>query len=245
MQNKQGDIENQNMGNSETQEFANEEQDQQDVNASSNADNQGEESVETLKKKLEEMKTKFSASSREAHRLREMNIKLQEDKENLLNKEVTEQELISKYPDWDDKTAGEKEAIRDKENLAIKVKNLEIKNSAFLNEKLLNKQISDSLDLWEGEGKYPQVLEHKAEFIKFCKQKDNKGVEIEKLAKLFSYDLPPTKNKLSTSPIGTSNKRGVTNNSSGLSLDKIATIRRTNPREYQRLISEGKIGTID
>lgn len=184
---------------------------------------------------------KFKQSSKEALRLREENQKLLEEKERLAQKRtITEEELRVKYSDWDDKTKSEKEAITDKENIEIRFKALEAVNQMYVNEKKFNEQISSQIELWTATGEYKDIVAHQDEFKKFCRKDGNKGLDTDKLAKLFLYDLPVETPKRGNTPMGKSgNKKEEVKTKTYTEIDS-SNLRKTNPRLWQKMLLEGK-----
>lgn len=187
---------------------------------------------------------KFKSSQKEALRLREENLKLLEEKERLAEKkEVTIQELKDQYPDWDDMTEKEQALAKKDANNEIRIKALEARNQMYLNEKRLNREIGDQIELWEATSQYKDIISHKEDFRRYCKQDGNKGLELEKLAKLFLYELPPEKKVKGSTPMATSKNKIQEEPKKGISVEDSAALRRNNPREWQRLLKEGAFRT--
>lgn len=218
-----------------------EEAEEQNTTSAASAVESKEEEVEE-KKEEPDYREKFKQSSKEALRLREENQRLQEEKEALAEKKtVSEEELKATYPDWEDKTQAEQEALRDKENLELRVKALEARNQIYLNEQKFNKQITDQMDIWEATGEYKDIMTHQDEFKKFCRRDGNKGLEPEKLAKLFLYDLPTEEPVRGNTPMARSTGRKENmKTEKTYSSEESSQLRRSNPRKWQQMLMQGK-----
>jgi len=187
---------------------------------------------------------KFKASSKEALRLREENQKLLEEKERLAEKkDVTLEELKSQYSDWDDMTEKEQSLAKKDANNELRIQALEARNQMYLNEKKLSREIGDQIELWEATSQYKDIVAHKEEFRRYCKQDGNKGLDLEKLAKLFLYELPPEKQIKGNTPMAVSKNKAQEEPKKGISVEDSASLRKNNPREWQRLIKEGAFRT--
>ena len=188
---------------------------------------------------------KFKSSQKEALRLREENRKLLEEKELLTEKrEVTLADLRVQYPDWEDMTEREKDLAKKAANNDLRLKALEAKNQMYLNEKRLTAEISDQLEIWEATGEFGDIVSHKEEFRRFCKQDGNKGVALENLAKLFLYDLPPEKKVEGNTPFSRSVNRSKTpEKKEKMTAEQSAALRKSDPKKWNDLVAKGYFRT--
>ena len=188
-------------------------------------------------------KKKFSESTTENQRIAELNAQLLKDKEELeaklakANETPSEEELSSKYPDWDLKDGDEQERLRREEAREKRLRILEEKTAWEDDFKSLVKQ-----------SEFSSLREREDEFKSFA-YKYPKSVDLTTLAKSFLYDSPkppappekeqPPRPGLEPPTGGSKEVQG-----SGMTLEDITRLRTENPKLYLKMIREGKIKDI-
>jgi hypothetical protein len=90
--------------------------------------------------------------------------------------------------------------------------------------------------------KYPLVEENSEEFKRFCMKQQRRGMDLEDLATSFLYGLSdtPVKKPSKGSMLLPSSGGGAVAKPVGLNEEDAQKMRLSNPKEYRRLIKEGK-----
>lgn len=153
-------------------------------------------------------KKKFANSTRENQVLMAKLKKLEQKLDQLsITAPVTEQELSENYPDWDEFTQSEQKLLR--ELHALKKSKAESDKQLIT---LLEKEETQQA-LKEAYVSFPQLKEHKGEFIKYINKPTHKGAPIPVLARSFLFEGNSSQ---STAPVKTNSSVGLESGHGGL-----------------------------
>lgn len=192
-------------------------------------------------------KKKFQESSREAQiiaeREKEAKAKLEEATK---PKEVTDDLMKEKYPDWDNYDDGVKSALKNQVKLEQEVTTLKKQSSEYHNERKWDGQINSFLDENAETEKYP--IKDREAFRKFVSKPERKGMNLDVLAAAFVYEVGSTETKPEKkkgSMLESGSGQGATKkhktDKKEYTADDAKTLRENNPREYERLVRSGKL----
>ena len=155
-------------------------------------------------------------------------------------KEVSDADLKAKYDNWDDLTENEQKALRRAENAERRAEAAEAARTHYAEEDKLTQELDDFLDLAEAEGKFPDVREQVEEFKAFAREKQNRGRDLEELAKVWSFDHPKkSETKKPSTPFGNSGRQSPETKPKKMSWQQERDLRQSNPREYERMLEAG------
>ena len=98
------------------------------------------------------------------------------------------------------------------------------------------------IDTTEDKPEYVKLSGHETEFRKFCMMEAHRNTPIETLLPAFLFNLPPaTKKRGSLFENGGGGDAPETKPGEITDADQAANLRKTDPREYKRLVKSGKI----
>jgi len=211
-------------------------------------------SEETPKKPVVEVKQpeidykeKFKESSKEALTLHFKNQKITETIDEAANLPEPTEDEVREYA----KEQGEEyEDLTDLTKAIMKDTLLNKRRFEKINE--ANKESKD-INAWVGKvdhfletpetiTKYPDLMDNAEDFRSFALKQSRRGTDLEDLATSFLYGLsqsPVKKNKGSL--LMTTGGGGVEPKPAGIDEEQAKVIRVNNPKEYRRLIKQGKI----
>ncbi|MHA1400144.1 MAG: hypothetical protein ACTSQE_07330 [Candidatus Heimdallarchaeaceae archaeon] len=208
-----------------------------------NSDDVVEEEEETPPKPDVDYKEKFANSTREAQVLAEQKKKLEEQLTELTKPKVINDDYMKdRYPDWEDMTDMEKRFMKKQEVLDQKFADLNKKTNEFNNDRKWRTKTQEFASSPENIDKYPALKSQEAEFIKFSNKPSRKGLDMDTLAKVFSFEagveVKPKKKKTLFSRSSGPGKKPV---KKGYSAEEVKKIRTNSPRKYNELVRTGKI----
>lgn len=192
-------------------------------------------------------KKKFQESSREAQiiaeREKEAKAKLEEATK---PKEITDDLMKEKYPDWDAYDEGVKSALKNQVKLEQEVTALKKQSSEYHNERKWDGQINSFLDENAETEKYP--IKDREAFRKFVSKPERKGMNLDVLAAAFVYEVGSTTDKPEKkkgSMLEGGSGQGATkkhkSDKKEYTAEDAKVLRENNPREYERLVRSGKL----
>lgn len=200
------------------------------------------EEKEEEKKEEIDYKARYIGSSQEARVLLERNKLYQEAMKKAEEiKDVSNEELIKEYGEEKYTEADDDELKIMKERLIAK-KKLEIVNEALKKDQEVEKwlmQVRDFIKSDEIKTKYPELEEHKDDFVRFTAMPSRVGLDLEMLAKTFLFDkrkVPHTGNVL----LGKSSKVKVEKKTT-ITPKEAEYLRKTNFRLYKQMVVQGRI----
>ena len=205
------------------------------------------EPTEDKKKPTEEedtdWKKRYADSTREAQRLALKNDKVLDavDKAAELP-EPTDDEMKKVYTDWDVMTSVEQTMAKQMEKShrqfsIIKKATDDVKaNDEWV------KKTRDFADDPVSVQKFPGLAGKENEFVKFCNKDERKSIPLPELADWFSKTLTHNEpQRKSLMPTSTGGEKTETNNGIITDPTKAEILRKSNYREYQRMVKSGKI----
>lgn len=216
--------------------------------ADDDQDDKGKKKPETNPEDTAEYwKTKFQESSREAQiiaeREKEAKAKLEEATK---PKEITDDLMKEKYPDWDAYDDGVKAALKNQVKLEQEVTTLKKSQSEYHNERKWDSQINSFLDENTETEKYP--IKDREAFRKFVSKPERKGMNLDVLAAAFVYEVgstTPKPEKKKGSMLESGSGQGATqkhkSDKKEYTAEDAKLLRENNPREYERLVRSGKL----
>jgi len=199
-------------------------------------------------KGVEYWKNKFTESSREAQVLAEREKETKRKLEEATKpKEVTDDLMKQKYPDWDSYDDGVKAALKNTVVQDQKITALEQGQSEYLNERKWQSQIDGFLA--ENDETEKISIKDKDAFKKYCNKPERKGMNLDILAAAFAYEVgttaPAKPEKKKGSMLETGSGQGATQkhktDKKEYTADDAKMLRQNNPKEYERLVRSGKL----
>jgi hypothetical protein len=193
-------------------------------------------------------KNKFTESSRENQLERERREQAEKRAEELSKpKEVTDDLMKQKYPDWDNYDDGVKAALKNTVVQEQKIAALEKGQSEYHNERKWQSQIDGFLA--ENDETEKIVIKDKDAFKKYCNKPERKGMSLDILAAAFAYEVgttaPAQPAKKKGSMLETGSGQGATNkhktDKKEYTAEDAKMLRLNNPKEYERLVRSGKL----
>jgi len=195
-------------------------------------------------------KQKFVDSQKEAILLNERN-RIKDSRIEQLTKQdtPTDEAMRQLYPDWDTFNDIAKKAYIKVEEANLRQARLEARQQEIDDRLKLDEQVEDILE----NPKFLSKLKgREADFKRFAKKKENRGISGEILAQAFLFDAsddeaPAVEHKPNLSP-------GLERGNGGprqapkpkkLSLEDAANLRKTNYKEYMRLLNAGMIEELE
>ena len=193
-------------------------------------------------------KDKFRASSQEALTLHFKNQKLQQ---------TIEEASALPEPTEDEVRAYAKEQGEEYDDLTTLTKN--ILKKTLHNENKFQKiseaqQEARNIDDWVGKvehfvdspeviNSYPDILDNADEFKSFAMKQDRRGMNLQDLATSFLYNIGQVTAKKNKGAMLMQGGNGATEpiKPAGLTEDEAKVIRVSDPKQYRRLVKEGKI----
>jgi hypothetical protein len=143
---------------------------------------------------------------------------------------------------WDELTVFEQSMA--KKNY-IANKKFDLINDAVQSTKKIDEwatKVDEFIDSTDGKPEYVALSSHEADFRKFCMKETHRGTPIETLLPAFLFNLPPaTKKRGSMFEVGGGGTAPETKPGEITDADQAANLRKTDPREYKRLVKSGKI----
>lgn len=206
-----------------------------------------EKPVETPKEPEIDYREKFKASSQEALALHFKNEKLVDTiDEAEAMPEPTEDEVrayaLSKgaeYDELDDLTKG---VLKDTLWTNKRFNKISEANKEAKNIKDWVAKVDHFVDTPEAVNKYPELLDNAEDFRAFAIKPSRRGMDLEDLATAFLYGLAQTPVKRNKgASLNESHGGGAEPKPQGITEDQARSIRVNDPKEYRRLIKEGKI----
>ncbi len=182
-------------------------------------------------------KIKFGESTRENQRISEENAKLLRENEELRIKSakaettLSEEELSTKYPDWEFLADDQKGFIKRQESLEKDIR--EMKEAKAWNENYTNTLTQ-----------FPQLKGKEAEFKEFCYSEENIGNKnLVLLAKAFIFDKGEPAEPEKTMRKGLETPSGGTKiaPTTGWSIEDVKRLRETDPKRYLKMIQRGEL----
>lgn len=199
-------------------------------------------------KGAEYWKQKFTESSREAQILAEREKEAKRKLEEATKpKEITDETMKQKYPDWDNYDDGVKAALKNTVIQEQKINELEKGQSEYLNERKWQGQIDSFLA--ENDETEKIVIKDKEAFKKYCNKPERKGMNLDILAAAFAYEVgttaPAKPEKKKGSMLESGSGAGATGkhktDKKEYTAEDAKMLRQNNPKEYERLVRSGKL----
>lgn len=200
------------------------------------------------KDSAEYWKNKFSESTRENQVERERREAAERKAEELAKpKEITDETMKQKYPDWDNYDDAVKSALKGQVKLEQEVTTLKQSQSEYHNERKWQGQVDSFLAENTETEKYP--IKDTEAFKKYCNKPANKGINLDVLAGAFvfevgSTDTKPEPKKGSLFEGGSGQGATGKHKSDGkkkYTADDAKLLREQNPREYERKVRSGEL----
>jgi len=226
--------------------------DQDDDSKDQNKDDDKKKADEDQKPKVkpeetvEYWKEKFGHSTREAQLIAERERVANQKLEELTKpKEITDEVMKEKYPDWDNYDDAVKATLKNQIKLEQEVTNLKQSQSEYLNERKWENQVKSFLD--ENEETEIYSIKDKDAFRKFCNRADRKGMNLDILAKAYLFeakdeDKPaPKKGSMLENGSGQGASKKHTTDKKEYTAEDAKRLRENNPKEYERLIKSGAL----
>lgn len=203
-------------------------------------------------------KNKFTESARENQLERERREKAERElEESRKPKELTDDVMKGKYPDWDNYDDAVKATLKNQAKMEQEMAELKQSQSTYLNERKWNETVESFLDENGITEKYP-LKGREQEFRKYVNKADRKGMNLDVLAAAFGFEVKPpakTQEELDAEAEAAKNKkRSLLESGSGggnfkkagdgkkkYTADDAQALRKNNPREYERLIRTGEL----
>lgn len=217
------------------------------VEESPEGEGEGEEApVQQQQPQADPYKEKFVHSQREGILLNER-VKVANSRIEQLTKQdtPTEEAMRQLYPDWDSYNDVTKRAYLQLEASNLRQARTEARQQEIDARLKLDEEVEDILD----NPKFSSKLKgREAEFKRFAKKKENRGISGDILAQAFLFEAsddeaPPVEHKPNLNP-------GLERGNGGprqapkpkkLSLEEAGSLRKTNYKEYMRLLKAGMI----
>lgn len=193
---------------------------------------------EQEKQKALESSKRYITSSKEGLKLKAKLKKLEAEKAKATTVQITDNELKEKYKDWEDYTEQEQKAIRRAENAERRAAVAEEEQKKYAQEDEFTQELDDFLEIAEAEGSFPDVRDQVDEFRKFARE--NKGRDLESLAKIFTFDHPhAVQTKKPSTPFGNSGRLQEVNKPQKISWQQEEALRKNDPRKYEKMLEQG------
>lgn len=195
-------------------------------------------------------KKKFQESSRENQLERERREQAEKRAEELAKpKEITDDLMKQKYPDWENYDEAVKSALKGQARMEQELNTLKQSQSEYHNERKWQSQVDSFLDENSETERYD--IKDREGFKKFCNKPRNKGIDLEVLANAFLYEVgsttmpEPEKKPKKGSMLEDGSGQGATGKHSTdkkkYTAEDAKRLRENNPREYERLVRNGTI----
>jgi len=197
-------------------------------------------------------KKKFQESSRENQLERERREAAERKAEELAKpKEITDDLMKQKYPDWDGYDEAVKAALKGQVRVEQELTALKQSQSEYHNERKWQGQVDSFLDENAETERY--AIKDREAFKKFCNKPERKGMNIDVLAQAFLYEVgtsapaddDKSKGKRRTSMLEDGSGAGAsgkhTTDKKKYTADDAKKLRENNPREYERLVRSGEL----
>lgn len=192
-------------------------------------------------------KEKFRESSREALTLHFKNQKLTETIEEASKlPEPTEEDLVSyareQGADYDDLDQFSKNILKKTYLNEKRFEKINEVNKEYKDVQNWVGKVDNFLGAVETTAKYPELVDNAEEFRQFSLKSSRRGTDLEDLATAFLYGLTQTQGTKKKGSLLMNGGNGATQEAKPQGLDEkqLASIRMSNPKEYRRLIKEGK-----
>jgi len=208
---------------------------------------------------LQSLEEKYQTSSREGEKIPKLIKDIEDLKAELRDNTpsdtpLKDEDLLVKYPNFNDLEDYEKEQIRTAERALIMAKSTEAARVKTEQDRI-KKEEKDNFDKGFNEilinPNYSDDLKDKKDdFKEFCYGEDNLGKDIESLAKSFLYDLTKEKDKDKDKK----NRDGLESPSGGgpvepvkegYTLAEVDDMIKNDPEKHRRLLEEGKLKIIE
>jgi hypothetical protein len=192
-------------------------------------------------------KKKFQESQREALALH-ASVKEKEEKIEELSrpKEISDNELKEKYPEWEEMSEREQKLAREAENTKIRLTNIEAQNSIYHNEKRWSQKIDEQVKEWETLEQFPRITEKKEEFKRFCQKPTHKNIDLETLAKAFLFEVKDSPKKKASTPMTMKKDKGnQVPQKKKWTAEEVMSLRENYPRKYQELVIRGVFDDLE
>lgn len=203
-------------------------------------------------------KEKFANSTKENQLERERREKAERELEEIRKpKELTDDVMKAKYPDWDNYDDAVKATLKNQAKMEQELSELKQSQSTYLNEKKWGDTVESFLDENSVTEKYP-LKGREQEFRKYVNKADRKGMNLDVLAAAFGFEVKPaakTQEELDAEAEAAKKKKGSLLEQGGgvggtkkhdgakkkYTADDAQALRKNNPREYERLIRTGEL----
>lgn len=194
-------------------------------------------------------KQKFVASAQEsilnAERIKVANTRIEQLTK---NDTPTDEAMRQLYPAWDQMDEFSKTVLIRQETLAMQQAAQTVRQQDIIARQQLEDEIESLLD----NPKYSKLISKQAEFKRFAMRKENRGIPADKLAAAFLFDgedetPPTTPNPAPTKDPGLEKGSGgprIPPKPKKVSLEEAGNLRKTNYKEYMRLLKAGMIEDI-
>jgi hypothetical protein len=191
-------------------------------------------------------KEKFANSTREAQIEFERRKQAEKERDELAKpKEITDDLMKEKYPDWDNYDDAVKATLKNQIKLEQEVTTLKQSQNEYLNERKWDNQIKSFLD--ENEETEVYSIKDKDAFKKFCNKADRKGMNLDVLAKAYLFEAKdednpaPKKGSMLENGSGQGASKKHTTDKKEYTADDAKRLRQNNPKEYERLVKSGAL----
>jgi len=195
-------------------------------------------------------KEKFVASARESI-LNAERVKVSQSRiEELIKVDTpTDEAMRQLYPEWDTLDAYNKKVLIRQETTAMQQARIIAKQQDID----ARQQVEDEIESLLDNPKYSKLLSKQAEFKRFAMRKENRGISAEVLARAFLFDgddeTPANPNPTPAQPKNPGLERGSGGPREApkpkkISLEEAGNLRKTNYKEYMRLLKAGMIEDI-
>lgn len=194
-------------------------------------------------------KEKFSESSREAQKIHAKNRTINDGMAKASEvKDVTDDELLAEYPDWDVMSETERKLAR--KNL-INDKRFKLVEEATQKAKKIEKW-ADDVGKFVGDPKtlinYPELEGKQEDFEEFANRTENHAVPFNVLVGSFIYNMnktvkPKSKGKMFETGSGGPNTKIKTDNK--ISVEEAAFLMKTDYKKYKEFLIAGKIKQVE
>ena len=183
---------------------------------------------------------RYIASSKESRKLKATLKQLEAEKAKATTVQITDEELQKKYKDWNDYTSQEQNAIRRAENAERRAAMAEEVQKKYTQEDQFTQELDDFIDLAEAEGTFVDVRDQVDEFKRFARLPENRGKDVESLAKIFTFDHPKSVpvHKPST-PFGNSSRSQQASKPAKMTWQQKQALRKNDPRKYEAMLEKG------
>ena len=191
-------------------------------------------------------KEKFSESSREAQKIHAKNRKINEGVAKASEiTDVTEEEMIAEYPDWDVMSDTEKKLAK---KSLINDKRFAVVNQATEEAKKIEKWADDVDKFIESPttlADYPDIEGKEDEFKAFANELPNHSVPFKILVSAFLHDMsikvkPKSKGRMFETGSGGPNEK-IKTKGDKISLEEAARLMKSDYKKYKEFLLSGKI----